>query len=74
MNIEKIIGVLFFALLAASGMFCIYIMFVIMPVSLYAESECLKKGYPKAHVTVGLEQYCSTLDGAVTVKISKLSK
>jgi hypothetical protein len=53
-------------------LFMAYVMFVVFPVSLYAEAKCLRSGYPKAHVTVGLEVYCSTLDGAVTVKVDKL--
>ena len=48
-----------------------YVFFIILPVSLYADAECLKKGYPKAHVTFRLERYCSTLDGAVTVEVDK---
>ena len=53
------------------GIFMAYILFVSLPVMLYAEAECLRAGYPKYHVTVGLERYCSTLDGAVTVKVTK---
>lgn len=49
----------------------VYMMLVMMPVMLYTESECLRNGYPKAHVTVGLERYCSNFDGAVTVKVQK---
>ena len=53
------------------GIFMAYILFIAMPVMLYAEAECLRAGYPKYHVTIGLERYCSTLDGAVTVKVTK---
>ena len=51
-----------------------YVMFIVMPVSLYNEAECLRKGYPKAEVTIGLERYCMTLDGAVTVRVDKASR
>ena len=67
----KIIG--FFASVFAGSIltFLFYILFVILPVSLYAEAECLRLGYPKAAVTIGLERYCITLDGQVTVKVTK---
>jgi hypothetical protein len=45
--------------------------FVFFPIALHAEAECLRMGYPVARVTVGLERYCTTLDGAVTVKVIK---
>lgn len=51
--------------------FFAYVFFVWMPVSMYAEAQCLKNGYPKAYVTIGLERYCSNLDGAVTVRVDK---
>lgn len=43
-----------------------YLFFVVIPVTLYAEADCLKKGYPEARVTIGLERYCLNLDGLVT--------
>lgn len=49
----------------------VYVIFVVAPVILYTQAECLRKGYPKAYVTVGLERYCSTLDGAVTIQVIK---
>jgi hypothetical protein len=51
--------------------FFAYAVFVVTPVSVYAEAECLRNGYPKYHVTIGLERYCSNFDGAVTVKVTK---
>ena len=48
-----------------------YVVFIMVPVMMYAESECLRAGYPKYYVSVGLERYCSNLDGAVTVKVTK---
>ena len=65
--IEKIVG----ALAALIGAFFLYMLFVVTPVMLYTDAECLRKGYPKAHVSIGLERYCSTLDGAVTVNVTK---
>lgn len=50
--------------------FISYLLFVVLPVSLYTDAECLRNGYPKAHVTIGLSRYCSTLDGAVTVQVT----
>ena len=51
--------------------FAAYLIFVVLPVTMHAEAECLRNGYPKAQVTIGLERYCTTLDGAVTVKVDK---
>jgi hypothetical protein len=56
---------------AVFGLFVLFLVLVIMPVSFYTEAECLRNGYPKANVTIGLERYCSTLDGAVTVTVKK---
>jgi hypothetical protein len=68
------IGEIIFTFVASIvALFMIYLMFVFVPTALYTEAECLRTGYPKAYVTVGLERYCSTLDGAVTVKIKKQS-
>ena len=52
-------------------LFSLYVIFVWLPVSMYAEADCLRNGYPKAKVSVGLERYCITLDGLVTVKVDK---
>lgn len=51
--------------------FCAYTLFVWAPVHLYTEAQCLAQGYPKARLSVGLERYCTTLDGAVTVRAVK---
>jgi len=52
--------------------FVFILMFVYLPVGLYAEAKCLEKGYPKSEVTVGLETYCMNLGGTVTVKVDKI--
>ena len=64
----------FMSLLGVLGLFVLYSMFVIMPVVMYTEAECLRNGYPHANVTVGLERYCMNLDGSVTVKVEKARK
>ena len=53
-------------------LFLAYVFFVIIPVTMYAEAECLRNGYPKAKVTIGIEMYCINLDGAATIKVKKL--
>ena len=53
--------------------FAAYLMFFLVPVAFYAEAECLRAGYPRSHVTIGLERYCSNLAGSVTVKVDKAS-
>lgn len=66
--IEKIIGIIFlcFALVT------FYSLFIWAPYNVYAESQCLAKGYPEYRVSVGLETYCMNLDGSLTVKVDKL--
>lgn len=46
---------------------CVY-----LPASVIAESECLKKGYPKAKVDYKLDAYCINLEGVVTGKVEEL--
>lgn len=48
--------------------------FVYLPVFLYTDAMCLRMGYPKSDVSIGLEKYCITLDGDVTVNVDKLVK
>ena len=55
-------------------LFMMYFLLIVFPITLYTEAECLRKGYPAASVTVGLERYCMTLDGAVTVNVKHLSQ
>lgn len=66
--VEKIICI--FAALLVGMMF--FILFVIFPVSMWAQSECAKQGFPKSMVTWNLDTYCMNLDGAVTTKMEKL--
>lgn len=57
------------AVLAAVALFVLYTMLIFTPVSIYTQAECLRKGFPKHAVSVGLERYCMNLDGSVTVKV-----
>ena len=55
-------------------LFALYVIFVLAPVSMWAEAKCLRNGYPKAATTIGLETYCMNLDGSVTVKVDGTDK
>lgn len=68
MNAAEKVGV---AVLIVMALFTVYVAFVLLPVMFYTEAECLRAGYPKAHITIGLERYCTTLDGAVTVRVTR---
>jgi hypothetical protein len=59
------------SVLSVMGLCIAYLFFVILPVVFYTDAQCLRAGYPKSHVTIGLERYCSNLDGAVTVRVDK---
>jgi len=63
--IEKII----LAVVTPAVLLILYCAFIIPPVAIYTEAECLRKGYPEYRVSLGLERYCITLDGAITVKV-----
>ena len=60
------IGVFIFG---AFALFVAYMLFIGMPVAMYTEAECLRKGYPKYSVSIGLERYCMNLSGSVVVKV-----
>lgn len=64
--IIRFLSVVFMGLLAV---FAIYVLFIITPVVFYTDAECLKQGYPKGEVTIGLERYCTNLAGSVTVRV-----
>ena len=49
----------------------VYGTFIWMPVNIYNEAECLREGYPENKVSIGLERYCMTLDGVITVRVDK---
>lgn len=54
------------------GLVMVWMLFVMMPVILYADMKCAEAGYPKSKVTINLQRYCMTLDGEVTIKMEKL--
>ena len=62
---DRVIGAVFIVSLVFFG----YLIFVWAPVSAYAEAECLRQGFPKAAVSVGLERYCMTIDGAIQPRV-----
>lgn len=53
------------------GVFMLYLLFVWVPVAAFTEAVCLRAGYPKYHVAVTLERYCSNLEGSVTIRVDK---
>jgi hypothetical protein len=53
------------------GLFLAYSIFILAPVALYTQAECLREGYPKYDVSIGLERYCMTFDGVITVRVDK---
>ena len=65
------LSILIIAPLAAFTLFAIYVLFIMVPVLMYTEAECLREGYPEYRVSIGLERYCMTLDGVITVKVDK---
>lgn len=68
---RNIMEKLLIAAVTPIALFAVYCIFVYVPVTIYTEAECLREGYPEYRVSVGLERYCMTLDGAITVKVDK---
>ena len=66
-------GFIILTLAGVVGVFMLYCLFIYTPVKMYTGAECLRKGYPKAMVSVGLERYCTNLDGSVTINVVKAS-
>jgi hypothetical protein len=50
------------------------VMFVYMPRSLYVDSECLERGYPRSSVDWKLRGYCMNLQGSVTVAVDRVTE
>lgn len=69
---EKLVATAIGIFIGVVALFVIYCMFFIIPVAMYTEAKCLRNGFPHYHVTVGLETYCSNLDGSVTIRVEKL--
>lgn len=55
--------------IGAFVLFFLYTLFIWMPFNIYAESQCLAKGFPDQKVTIGLEIYCLNLE---LVNVEKL--
>jgi hypothetical protein len=43
----------------------VYLLFVAIPISLWADAKCSEKGFAKSSVTWNWQVYCFTLRGAV---------
>ena len=70
---EKFLLTVFAVIVTPLVIFFVALTFVYLPVGFYTDAECLRQGYPKSHVTIGLERYCSNLDGTVTIRVYKQS-
>lgn len=68
---DRFMDVLFRVAMFGTLLVLVYVLFVLTPTIMYTKAQCLRQGYPDAQVTVGLERYCTTLDGAVTVKVDE---
>ena len=69
-----VLGIALLVFLTTIVLFFFYMIIFVAPVSFYTQAECLRNGYPKAKVSIGLERYCMNLDGTVTVRVEKVSK
>lgn len=58
------LGALVFTIILLGAL---YLTFIVLPVALVNERDCLRAGYPRAHTTFNLETYCSTLDGSEVI-------
>ena len=61
-----------YIVLGLASAFVMYVFFVVMPVSMYADAKCLEAGYPKSSVTWNLHAYCIGLDGSTRTEVQKL--
>lgn len=52
-------------------LFVAYVMLIYMPIHVYTEISCIKQGFPDHKVTINLERYCITIEGATTAKVVK---
>ena len=68
----KIIETIFLLLIVSVLALFLYGLVFWGPYNLYAESQCLAKGYSEHRVSIGLEIYCMSLDGSLTVRVDKL--
>lgn len=63
--IKRLIG----GLIAACALLVAVLLLVYMPAMLKTEADCLRQGFPKSSVSVGLERYCMNMQGAVTIVV-----
>lgn len=49
-----------------------YVLFIWMPVHVYAQSHCLEAGYPETKTTLTLDSYCTGFEGDARTKVIKL--
>lgn len=66
----KLIDAFVIAFWAGLAALLVYFGIFFIPVSVLAEAECLKRGYPKTYVTYNFKRYCANLAGAVTVEVT----
>jgi hypothetical protein len=71
-NQVKIAFEIFAFVVACLVLFLLYMLFAVMPVAMRTQQLCLERGYPNSEVTWNLEQFCTNLQGTVTVKVDKL--
>jgi hypothetical protein len=59
-------------LFALLGIFCLYMLFVYVPVALSAEIDCLEMGFPETRTTITLKSYCVNMEGVVRSVVKPL--
>ena len=52
-------------------LFMAYLVIIVVPVTIYHEHQCIKKGYPKSYTTFTMEGYCMGIEGSNS-KVVKL--
>ena len=67
--IDWIIGGALAALSLLMAVLMAVLMLVYAPVMLKTEADCLRQGFPKYSVSIGLERYCLNMQGAVTTVV-----
>ncbi len=68
-----IVDYIFFTIMGLLSMVAALIIFVMVPISLSAQADCLEAGYPESRVTWNLKRYCMNLDGSVTVAVHQIN-
>ena len=68
---ERVVVAVGYCLGGAFLLFMFFLLVAYLPVALYTQAECLRNGYPKYAVSIGLERYCMNLEGTVTVRVDK---